>query len=804
MSQRALRNFQEMVSALPDGNRYGELLVTSVALRASSHLVGLGVEREGVSQAFWIGIEGLGSAARREMRALAGNLSVLREIYATLQALKLSSHFARLRTECELLLRERTIPLSLRMRRATRLVSEVAFNRAPSTVREFLGLVDDLVVGMTQEIVGRDWFRSTQDGAAGASLAAAFLEACEGAVGELRAESVARQPSSRRGRSWHAVSGRVKALAEVARVSQPDRHLSFPNVSRLDQATAHAVRWSAIAEGCRRASRSPHELHEELTEEMGGALEVTRNHLAKVLSRRGNVGLSRGIGGWLHLWFLHQVMSHLGTQEVGGGRYMLAPELWKLRRDLAYLLRENLRRVTFSELPSDDFPLEPYLRALANIVAYHAEWHVGVPPELDMGLVLSEIGTARHSDDARFALAHLEHACDVYIGGHFLSSILLEGVPGSGGWTAGVHTVGDLLASKAGLPPGPESRRSFLRAFSIAALFHDIGMILFPRSFFRCGTLSAGDGALASALERAPDGLRKAARKLVGRCAADLEAAHYFDAQDEQPLASWIEESVTRGSPDHSVLGAWYTGRMLTSAGSLSPEVVRSSVRSILLHQISTQPVDVDKDPVAALLVLCDELFEWLPATDVLPGIVSEDAALRVESVTVGASRALSSRIESLKVVEENGAVTCLLESHGAAEAWPVIQIRLQDPDRLPSPVYEIWLRVSQNLGRLRGADCGWKPAFRIRSQIPGQLRSVGLSTLTCLEELVQISRSRVRMDLKGWLRGRGKCNTEGEEEVLVGGDRERPWASSITESFEVLSRDYQRVIMERSRVQRR
>ena len=36
---------------------------------------------------------------------------------------------------------------------------------------------------------------------------------------------------------------------------------------------------------------------------------------------------------------------------------------------------------------------------------------------------------------------------------------------------------------------------------------------------------------------------------------------------------------------------------------------MKQAVRAVLLHRLVTQPIQVDADPAAALLVTCDQIF---------------------------------------------------------------------------------------------------------------------------------------------------------------------------------------------------
>jgi hypothetical protein len=51
--------------------------------------------------------------------------------------------------------------------------------------------------------------------------------------------------------------------------------------------------------------------------------------------------------------------------------------------------------------------------------------------------------------------------------------------------------------------------------------------------------------------------------------------------------------------------------------------------------------------------------------------------------------------------------------------AWPTIHIELQGPQRLTMPIYKLWFRKSQNLGRVVRARCGFGPVLVMTSAFP-------------------------------------------------------------------------------------
>src|SRR5262249_20217273 len=75
-------------------------------------------------------------------------------------------------------------------------------------------------------------------------------------------------------------------------------------------------------------------------------------------------------------------------------------------------------------------------------------------------------------------------------------------------------------------------------------------------------------------------------------------------------LNSWLQDQEQRGELEHGVLGAWFMRRLCLPKGGPSP-VVQSALRAIVLHEALDVRVALDRDPVAGLLVLCNEIFVW-------------------------------------------------------------------------------------------------------------------------------------------------------------------------------------------------
>src|SRR5262249_30521668 len=89
------------------------------------------------------------------------------------------------------------------------------------------------------------------------------------------------------------------------------------------------------------------------------------------------------------------------------------------------------------------------------------------------------------------------------------------------------------------------------------------------------------------------------------------------------------------------------------------------------------------------------------------------------------------------------------LDVGDAPASWPTIEIVLRGPQRLPVPVYKLWFRKSQNLGRIEPADSGFGPALTITSAFPFGVAKSSDTLAKKLDELPDDSRCLLRQWLE-------------------------------------------------------
>jgi hypothetical protein len=469
---------------------------------------------------------------------------------------------------------------------------------------------------------------------------------------------------------------------------------------------------------------------------------------------------SEMIRNWMRLWFALQLL----TPPPGSTApdrlepdTRLDSERWRFRTDMALVLRESLRFALFGARPTHIHRPGRLAEALRTLVDHHARLEGGLPREQDVRGHLAEITATRGVDSDGFAAGHLQHVLEIYIAGHFFCALHLLSRPGE------PARLVDVLASRSGLRPGQQARREFLAAFSLAALFHDVGMLLFPRFAPPTPELCRADRGLTEALGAVQQSVEGAGRALTEQCIRDLEAHECFDTIAEPALSRWFDEQRLSGQPDHALLGAWYLLRICQRVESLRLEVVRAAVRATLLHAAVGQTIDPDLDPAASLLVLCDELFDWDPST----------------RHTASEARPYRTRADRLRLVGfapllADGELVLTLDLAAGIDpdapprCWPRLELRLQSPGTLEMPVFRAWLTMAQNLGRIRRSQEGFGADIRLHALIPPRTRMTTQSTYALLERAIHHSRLPIRSRLQSWLAAQDKDASGGEERFII------------------------------------
>jgi hypothetical protein len=642
-----------------------------------------------------------------------------RELYAVVKALHSSARLAEWTGAVHRLTSNAEAPLGARLAEAERMVDEMSRQPTP----EMLALVRQLSIWAVQEQLGTGWRVSRLDG-------------CHGQLRALcsRLREVAEQSRAHAADAEGATAGMLHCLADMlaAETEWPALHDgSAFEVRRGGEDAIEQLRtWTLIHELARELWR------QDPTEDAAALaiwLRVTgraRPELARLLAASferagGDAALLRN---WLRLWFCHTLKWHLGEEELSEkGLTSVGP--WRWRADLAYVIRECLRFECFGDRP--DYRVQPdaLAESLRTVVEFHAIGVAHVSPRFPINWLLQEISGVTRADDYHFTSGHLQHVLEAYIFGHFVCAVRVDDAGAAGachGWT-----IAALLASKGNVSDEAQERE-LLQAFSVAALLHDVGMLLFPRYIpLRRSLYEARDEDLERHLDRAEGVFRRAGADMSTRSVEDLQTAKCLDGKDPE-LARWMDEQKAAGSgkPDHALLGAWYLHRLCRRLGLDTSDVVRQALRAIMLHQVMSHQIDVERDPAAALLTLCDELFEWDPYMRSVPVHNGVSRSLHTMAVDIepNPSRARRIQIEGLRVeaTEGEGVVAWLRRApEGQGGGWPRIHVELKHPEFLGGKVHHYWLTMAQNLGRLVPYR-GFGPMVLVKSQVPPWLERIG------------------------------------------------------------------------------
>jgi hypothetical protein len=441
---------------------------------------------------------------------------------------------------------------------------------------------------------------------------------------------------------------------------------------------------------------------------------------------------------WLRLWFCQEILLHDCEQKPK----MSEVHRRRFREDLAYVLREGLRFFVFGRRADYRTQSEVLAQALRTLVEYHAVQVVKLPAALDVRGLLDVVSESQPVGGREFSAGHLQHIFEVYITGHFLAGLEWQGE------STHVELVSVLIRPGAGMVSSP-LENSFLQAFSLAALLHDCGRLLFPWWTPRVMELARFDRRVGKQLATVQKTLGDAAAEWLNQCRRELGEQSYLTTDEKERLAVWVGDRQVRGDGAAALLGAWYLHRIALRV-DLDSRLRREAVRAVLLDGIANERLSAKSDPVAALLVLSDELFAWNPQ----PGLeVPFVHRLRSEGRP-------PPRFESIDLldlefrIESDGRVRGRFSADVGDRQLPVLprfRVRLADPDGRPEdPVVETWLRLRQSLGRIElGLKGSW---IEIESKIPQRVAEAGLDCRRLLSEIADRAPLALRPSLETWI----------------------------------------------------
>lgn len=600
---------------------------------------------------------------------------------------------------------------------------------------------------------------------------------------------------------------KLKLLSAILGAVQEEKPAPFEGLDKNDVILEAIAHWTYLHARFRSLNSSNLRQSEDLRRaEIREGLANLPIILHKALPPKGEPVQTTTLSSWLRLWFCAELWQAI---DVPTERKEIPPlELSRLYCDLTYVVRESLRGMLYGDRAEFRFQPTALAAALRTLVEQHAVWVLGLPQAIELWGILREIGGINLGGGPFYAAGHLQHVLEMYICGSWICAIKMnnQGAPDLEG-----ASIRQILAGGGAWRPAEGKQIEFQRAFGLAVLLHDIGTLLFPFWPRRAEGLANIDGAARKRLKAIRSALDQSVEQLLVTCERELVEAGIFDPAKESKVHEWIDECIEQGQADHSVLGAWYLVRVAKSAPSLQSSVVRQAARAILFHGINTQEIRTEEDPVAALLVLCDELIVWRqshePPTPSEAGryIHSMSSELRPEE-SIFLALGMRGLDWTLDPAQEGkpARLSFTLDSQanqGSAppesktKTWPVIRATLRQPDRLPTSVYKLWLLTSQNLGRIVPlSQIKFGPVLHLTSKIPS--RHPELSIREIFSQVVPRADLSLRPCLQRWLARYPAVKSEEEESATCG--PARPFCERrLTPLFRELERLVEAVVQE-------
>ena len=434
------------------------------------------------------------------------------------------------------------------------------------------------------------------------------------------------------------------------------------------------------------------------------------------------------VRNWLYLWFAHHVLPDTPVDRPN-------KETWRFRRALARVFRETLRAKVYSSSPGYTHRPDRFTDALQLLVDRHVTLDAELQLPHNIRGHLALVGDAHHPRGPRFSDGHLQHVLELYVAGHFMLSAHLDGAPALFGTRPMAAAV---LANPRGGHLDPRRTRDLLATWSLAALYHDVGLSLFPEFRTPRDFVTRMHPAAAEGLDAVRAALHVGGTALATRARDALVEAKVYDPIREPGLHAWIEEQIASGHPNHALTGAWYLQCAAGLIDGLRDTIRKQAVRAVLLHAAPTHTIDPHTDPAASLLALCDELFDWDPSDPPHRGATSAH--------TTRPTRTAALRFTQLQVTAaEDGRLIAAFHldrdpialATGAPPAWPRIELRHIHPEKLGEHVFPFWLAVAQNICRLQPATHGFAPVLDLHGPIPRLVRRTTESSHNLLDALL-------------------------------------------------------------------
>jgi len=643
-----------------------------------------------------------------------------------------------------------------RVAEATRLVRSLVAAWAPASAGHYLALAHDVLESVVQALLGN-----------GVDLNDDRIASCAG--GALELITMARRLMSE-GRTVgppSPVLERLEALCRMLSVVVEDKEPDSLNgaSTQSQRASGEGDRdlmdleliadWTALHQYARcRSGVREEESPERPRKVWYPRAESTMANLALFL--RGHFRSTTEVAylpAWLRLWFCHRLLGQVGPPDGGD-----AGNRWRFYEHLAYVVRESLRAFVFG--PRTEYLFRPaeLVVALRTVVEQHAVGVLRLPSDQDIRGLLQEMSSMQGDVGYMFVAGHLQHVLEVYIAGQFVCDLETEAEVGSGD----LWTIEQILASRSAWKPGRLPTGEFRRAFSLAALLHDASRLLLPRWRPGAERWERVDRSITRGLAGVEDGFLAALATLMEDCSKELQAEGYFDAAAEPAVSQWVRSRIERREVDFPLVSAWFLHRLSQKVHGLQGDTLRQAVRAVLFHQMVTQPIAVDRDPAAALLVFCDQIFAW-DATKLWATPAETGHSFQAIAAEIRPQPAPFKNIELTGVKVEESAVApggpdkplrFVLQRTCKQDHWPQLEILLPEVELGDPTVHRIWMSLAQNLSRIApSSKYRWGPSVRVRARVLERSGRQRLSTFRLLEEIANQDHSPLRIPLQQFLR---------------------------------------------------
>lgn len=227
--------------------------------------------------------------------------------------------------------------------------------------------------------------------------------------------------------------------------------------------------------------------------------------------------------------------------------------------------------------------------------------------------------------------------------------------------------------------------RDILAKWFVASLLHDVGYVLSIGEGWIKLLGTFGTESLKQVQDKVKEGYQNAVRQFLA----------------DRPLSDILSEV---DYEDHGVISAIHVAEILYTIGSKEVAEYTSSLRALAYHAKSTDELTFASDPLAVLLILCDEIQEWgRPAVD------RENLAF---SMSLFSNKNTEYWYHAIDSVGININIEC-----GGGETHNPIKISLAGASHLQceirytkniqrdNSIYQVWLSRSESLQRLNLAE---------------------------------------------------------------------------------------------------